>query len=83
MNPVPWIPLSLAATGRAVVLRRIQPGGELNTRLAAMGLLPGVAVNVCRNDRSGPVVLGLNGSRIMLGRGMAARISVQEDGAHA
>ncbi|MDZ4200073.1 MAG: FeoA family protein [Kiritimatiellia bacterium] len=78
MNPALWMPLSLVPTGRSVLLRRVQAGHGLTSRLTAMGLLPGVRVQVCHNDRNGPVVLGLNGSRLMLGRGMADKMSVED-----
>lgn len=72
------MPLSFVASGHSVVLERIRAGDGLASRLASMGLIPGVTVYVYRNDRNGPVVLGLNGARMMLGRGMADKMSVQE-----
>ena len=81
MNPALWMPLSLAPSGRSVLLRRVRAGHDgLTSRLAALGLLPGVRVLVCHNDRNGPVILGLNGSRLMLGRGMADKMSVEDGG---
>jgi ferrous iron transport protein A len=80
MNPALWMPLSLVPAGRSVLLRRVQAGRGLISRLAAMGLLPGVRVQVCHNDRNGPIILGLNGSRLMLGRGMADKMSVEDGG---
>ncbi len=73
------MPLSLVPSNRSVVLRRVQGGQGLNAHLAAMGLLPGVQINVRRNDHSGPVLIGLNDSRLALGRGMAQKLSVQEE----
>ena len=78
MNPALWMPLSMVPTGRSVLLRRVQAGHGLTSRLAALGLLPGVRVHVCRNDRSGPVVLGVAGSRLMLGHGMAQKMYVED-----
>jgi Fe2+ transport system protein FeoA len=85
-NPALWMPLSMVASGRSVVFRRAWAGQGLASRLAAMGLVPGVEVHVYRNDRNGPVVLGIAGSRVMLGRGMAEKLSVEYAerlGAHA
>ncbi|MFN2351351.1 MAG: ferrous iron transport protein A [Kiritimatiellia bacterium] len=73
-------PLSLAMPGRSVVLRRVRGGHGLTSRLAALGLLPGVVVDVCNNDRHGPLVVSLKGSRLMLGRGMADKLAVEESG---
>jgi len=78
MNPALCMPLSTVRSGRTVLLRRMTAGCEMTARLAAMGLTPGVSVHVYRNDRNGPVVLGLHGGRVMLGRRMAERVSVQE-----
>jgi Fe2+ transport system protein FeoA len=78
MHPGLCMPLSLVSTGCSVVLRHIRAGCGLTSRLAAMGLIPGATVHVYRNDRNGPVVLGLHGGRVMLGRGMANKISVEE-----
>ncbi len=71
------MPLSTVPTGRDVVLRRIREGHCLANRLADMGLIPGVTINVHQNDRIGPVVIALKGIRMMLGRGMAEKISVE------
>jgi Fe2+ transport system protein FeoA len=78
MNPALWMPLSVVSEGRSVVLRRVKAGRGLTSRLAAMGLIPGVEVHVHRNDRNGPVVLGVAGSRVMLGRGMAQKMCVED-----
>ncbi len=77
-HPGLCMPLGLVSAGRSVVLRRIRAGSGLVARLAAMGLIPGVTVHVHRNDCGGPVVLGLQGGRLVLGRGMADKVSVQE-----
>ncbi|MBN1676178.1 MAG: ferrous iron transport protein A [Kiritimatiellae bacterium] len=83
MNPALLMPLGAVPAGRSVVLRRVQGGRGLTSHLAAMRLLPGVRAQVCRNDRTGPVLLGVNGSRMMLGRGMAEKVWVQEVGQDA
>lgn len=72
------MPLSLVSVGRSVVLQRVRAGRGLTSRLAAMGLVPGATVHVHRNDRNGPVVLGVHGARLMLGRGMAEKMAVQD-----
>jgi ferrous iron transport protein A len=80
MNTGSWIPLSLASTGKSVRFRRVQGGHGLNSRLAAMGLFPGVQVQICHNDRRGPVIIGVNGNRLVLGRGMAEKVAVEDNG---
>ena len=80
MSTESWMPLSLAPAGRSVRFRRVQAGHGLNSRLAAMGLLPGVQFQICHNDRRGPVIIGVNGNRLVLGRGMAEKVAVEDNG---
>ena len=77
MHPSIHMPLSAVPTGRSVVLRRVRDGHGLVARLAAMGFVSGVTIAVHQNDRNGPVVVGLKGGRIMLGRGMAEKMAVE------
>ena len=77
MHPSKHMPLSAVPTGRAVVLRRIRQGHGLDSRLAAMGFLPGVTIDVHHNDRNGSVVVGVKGGRVMLGRDMAEKMAVE------
>ncbi|MDD5134296.1 MAG: ferrous iron transport protein A [Phycisphaerae bacterium] len=60
-----------------VRLLKIDAGAALKSRLSAMGLLPGTQFKVINNGHPGPFVISLKGSRIMLGRGMAAKIFVR------
>lgn len=71
------MPLSVVPTGRAVVLRHIREMHDLVTRLTSMGFVPGVTIDVQKNDWNGPVVIGLKGGRIILGRDMAERMAVE------
>lgn len=64
-------------SGKTAVIEGINAGHGLAGRLAAMGLLPKATVTVVRDGRSGPVILNVKGSRVMLGRGMAQKITVR------
>lgn len=77
MYPSRHMPLSAVPTGRVVVLRRIREVNGLVTRLAAMGFVPGVTIDVRQNDRNGPVLVGLKGGRVLLGRDMAEKMAVE------
>jgi len=77
--PKTLMPLSLVPANATVVLHRVRGGQGVNKHLAAMGLLPGVRIDVLHNDLRGPVLIGLNDSRLALGRGMAQKLSVKED----
>jgi len=63
--------------GTKVRLFEIEAGQTLKARLAAMGLLPGVQFTVINNGHPGPLIINLKGCRIVLGRGMAAKIFVK------
>lgn len=64
-------------SGTKVRLLKIEASQALKARLAAMGLLPGVQFTVINNGHPGPFIINLKGSRIILGRGMAAKIFIK------
>jgi Fe2+ transport system protein FeoA len=68
--------LSAVETGKKAYIVAVDSGQGLKGRLAAMGLVPGVPVDVILNSPRGPFILAIKGSRVMLGRGMAAKIIV-------
>ena len=70
------MPLTMVNEGKKAILRSIEGGRQLRGRLAALGLLPGAELEVVQNSGHGPFVVAVKGSRIVIGRGMAARISV-------
>ena len=72
------ISLGRVSPGHQVTLRRIHGGGGLSARLVSMGLLPGTTLEVCRNLRFGPVMVRVRGQRLVLGRGMAERMEVED-----
>ncbi|MFH2118994.1 MAG: FeoA family protein [Pseudomonadota bacterium] len=71
------MPLTIVQVGRRVRLVAVDTGRGLQSRLAAMGLVPGVEIEVLRNSLHGPFLIAVKGSRIMLGRGMAQKIVVE------
>lgn len=70
------MPLSIVQAGRVVRLVAIGAGRGLQARLEAMGLVPGVEIEVLYNHPWGPFLVSVKGSRVMLGREMANKISV-------
>ena len=71
------MPLTMISEGKKAILRSIEGGRQLRSRLAALGLLPGAELEVIQNSGHGPFVIAVKGSRIVIGRGMAARIAVE------
>lgn len=71
------MPLSQVGQGARATLLSIDGGRQLRSRLAALGLLPGTSLEVIQNSGRGPFIVGVRGSRIVIGRGMASRIEVE------
>jgi len=71
------MPLTMIREGKKAVLLSIEGGRQLRARLAALGLMPGTELEVIQNSGQGPFVVAVKGSRIVIGRGMAARIAVE------
>ncbi len=71
------MPLTMLSEGKKAILRSIEGGRQLRSRLASLGLLPGAELEVIQNSGHGPFVIAVKGSRIVIGRGMAARIAVE------
>ena len=68
--------LTMVKSGQRVRFLAVRAGRGLQARLAAMGLVPGVEIEVVRNSMQGPFIIDVKGSRLMLGRGMANKIIV-------
>ena len=66
--------------GASVVVRKLEGGRELATRLAALGLSIESHVKVLQNRSHGPLLVLVRDTRIALGRGQALKILVEELG---
>ena len=71
------MPLTMVEMGKRVRLVSIAGGRRLRMRLAELGLVPGVEIDVINNSLHGPFIVGVKGSRIAIGRGMAFKIIVE------
>ena len=71
------MPLTMVSSGDTVRVRDIRGGWGLRRRLADLGITPGVEVRVLSSQKPGPVVLGVRGSRLALGHGVAHKITVR------
>lgn len=70
------MPLTGIREGALAKLNAINGGRQVRTRLAALGFLPGTRIEVIQNSGGGPFVVSVRGSRIVIGRGMAAKVEV-------
>ena len=70
------LPLKMTSQGDTVQLVNIRGGVRLQHRLAEMGLTPGMEFEIVANNRGGPCVVLVKGTRMMIGRGMIDKIFV-------
>ena len=75
-DQTPPLALKMTSQGDTVRLVDIRGGARLQHRLAEMGLTPGMEFDIVANNRGGPCVVLLKGTRMMIGRGMIDRIFV-------
>ncbi len=70
------MPLSRLPPGRSARVVAVKGGHGRQARLASMGVTAGVEVRMMQNSFRGPIILRVLGTRLALGRGVAAAIRV-------
>ena len=60
-----------------VTLVDITGGRGIRSKLYSMGLVPGVTLRVLNRNGHGPLIVGVKGSRLIIGQGMAGKIIVK------
>jgi Fe2+ transport system protein FeoA len=70
--------LSAVQEGKLIRVESIAAGRHMAARLAAVGLIRGTPLRIVRNTRHGSVIVAVNGTRLVLGRGMADKLRVTE-----
>lgn len=79
--PAGAFPLSSAPCDHCVRLVSVMGGHKLRRRLAELGLNPGSIVRVVQSHAGGPLILAVKeDTRMAIGRCMAQKIMVMEDG---
>ncbi len=68
-------PLSAVPPGQRVRIINYAGGRMLRSRLASLGLNLGQEVSIIQNNR-GLIIVGVNGGRVALGRGVSQKIMV-------
>ncbi len=69
-------PLTELEPGMYVRVSEVNGGNKLRARLCALGLTPGTPVEIV-SVGSGPVIVKVLDSRLMIGRGMAEKVLVR------
>ena len=68
--------------GEEVVVLRVNAGYKAKTRLANLGVVPGVKITKTKNAPfKGPLEIIVKGSSLVIGRGLASKIIVECNGA--
>jgi len=64
--------------GEEVVVLRVNAGHKAKTRLANLGVVPGVKITKTKNAPfRGPLEIIVKGSSLVIGRGLASKIFVE------
>ena len=71
------IPLAMVCPGEEVKIVSLRAGRGLAQRLADMGLVRGRTIKVVSSHMPGPLMIGMRGSRLVLGCGVAQKIMVE------
>lgn len=69
--------LSAVRSGARAAVSGILAGSQARCRLASLGLIPGSELLVIANPGIGPLLLSVGESRLMVERGIAAKVLVQ------
>ncbi len=68
--------LNLVAAGRTAIVLGLRGGRGVSERLAEFGLVPSAQVEILRNSTHGPILIAVQGARLAMGRGEAAKVRV-------
>jgi len=71
------VPLAVVEEGKTAVIIGFRGGAGAVQKLISLGFLPGTPVRVVRNQRTGPLVVEIKGTRVALGRGLAMKVEVR------
>jgi len=75
------VSLNSLPVGHIARVTELRGGRGLIGRLACLGFTPGARVHMLQNHGYGPLIVEVRDVRIALGRGEAAKIRVQPEGA--
>ena len=71
------MPLAMCQEGEEAKIRCVYCGQSLKKRLCELGLYDGTTVKVIKNDVSGPIIIQVKDSKLVIGRGQANKIMTQ------
>ncbi len=71
------MPLNFIGIGKSAEVSSIQGGEGLSKKIMEMGMSTGAIIKIMKND-SGPLIIKIGETRLVLGRGMAQKVMVCE-----
>jgi ferrous iron transport protein A len=74
------MPLAMCREGDDAEVQCVDCGRGLKRRLCDLGLYGGTKIKVIKNDISGPIIVSVKDSKLVIGRGQANKIMVEEGG---
>jgi len=74
-----YLPLAFLMPGEKGEIIEIRGGRRLIKRLHEMGFVPSAFIEVLVSHETGPLLVGINGTRIAIGRGIGMKIIVRRN----
>lgn len=71
------MPLNFVGIGKFAKINSVQGGENMCKKIMEMGMNTGVVIKIMKND-SGPLIVKVGETRLVLGRGMAQKVMVNE-----
>jgi len=71
------MPLAMAREGETVLVHCVDCGMGLKRRLCDLGLYDNTKIKIVKNDISGPIIITVKDSKLVIGRGQANKILVE------
>ena len=72
------MPLTMCSEGTNARIVSVHCGQSLKKRLHDLGVYDGTTIKVIKNDVSGPIIVKVKDSKLVLGRGQASKIMAQQ-----
>jgi len=74
-----YVPLAFLMPGERGEIVEIRGGRGITKRLHEMGFVPSAFIEVLTSRARGPLLVGINGTRIAIGRGIGMKIIVRRN----
>ena len=79
-RPANGLYLDNAVEGKTYAMLGLEGGQAFREKIYSMGLNPGVKFKILLNPGYGPIQLEVRRTKLAIGRGMAHRIKIRENG---